>query len=558
MKIIIVGGGIAGLSAAHFLSKYSDFDITIIESEDDIGGQARSMYGQYCYIEYSWRVFGTSYHNLNKIINEIGADKNFTLLEYPCIINKNKTYYNGLDKSDIIKILLENKDYYTINKLSEITTICRERAINNYDNIYANKYFQDNDIIKTVLGPFLGLEANKLSLSGYYKNLLSITDTRKFHFTPEKTRISKYPTQESLFNIWKKYLLNKGVKILTSTNIIDINIFNDKIIDITCKNKANIFKIKADNYIFAFSLKKLNLLIDNNNYFANRKIKYDFKKLEEGLQLYYTINMYFSIDFYGNNVCNEIVLADTPWKLIIQRKYFWKNNYLNKCNKNNIDIKDVFNVGFLDNNKGILFNKFVSECSKEEAIEEGIYQFKNSNFFKNLLSQKNITFDDCFLGYEDYYQFYNDENNKLKVTNPKFSININLNTFMPDTPQPSDIPENLFLAGYYVKSTMGGVSMEASCETGLNAGLFIANKYNKKIKTYPIKHNVEYANITTIGLVYFDKLLYELNLPPLHKFIPALLIILIYFIILIYLIVKIYKTITSRKNKINKNKFIDK
>ena len=125
---------------------------------------------------------------------------------------------------------------------------------------------------------------------------------------------------------------------------------------------------------------------------------------------------------------------------------------------------------------------------------------------------------------------------------------------MPDTPQPSNIPENLFLAGYYVKSTMGGVSMEASCETGLNAGLFIANKYNKKIKTYPIKHNVEYANITTIGLVYFDKLLYELNLPPLHKFIPALLIILIYFIILIYLIVKIYRTITSRKNKINKNK----
>ena len=77
MKIIIVGGGIAGLSTAHFLSKYSNFDITVIESEDDIGGQARSKFGKYCYTEYSWRVYGTSYHNLNKIINEIGADKNF-------------------------------------------------------------------------------------------------------------------------------------------------------------------------------------------------------------------------------------------------------------------------------------------------------------------------------------------------------------------------------------------------------------------------------------------------------------------------------------------------
>jgi len=399
MKIIIVGGGIAGLSAAHFLSKYKSIDITIIEAQEDIGGQARSMYGKYCYIEYSWRVFGSSYHNLNKIINEIGADKNFALLNYPCIINKDKIYYNGLDKKDIIKILAENKDYSTINKLADITTICRNRAINNYDNIYANEYFNNNNIIKTVLGPFLGLEANKLSLSGYYKNLLSITDTRKYNFTPKKTRISKYPPQQSLFNVWKSYLIKKGVKIITSTNIIDINIINNKISNIICKNKNTTFNLSADEYIFAFSLKNLNFILNNNNYFTNKKIKYDLKKLEEGLQLYYTINMYFSIDFYDNNVCNEIVLTDTPWKLIIQRKYYWKNNYLNHCKKDNMYIKDVFNVGFLDNNKGILYNKYVSECSKEEAIEEGIYQFKNSNFFKNLLLKKNINFDDCFLGF---------------------------------------------------------------------------------------------------------------------------------------------------------------
>ncbi len=81
---------------------------------------------------------------------------------------------------------MENKNYSTLNKLADITTICRERAINEYDNVNANKYFNNNDIIKTVLGPFLGLEANKLSLSGYYKNLLSISDKRNFSFTPKK------------------------------------------------------------------------------------------------------------------------------------------------------------------------------------------------------------------------------------------------------------------------------------------------------------------------------------------------------------------------------------
>jgi hypothetical protein len=116
---------------------------------------------------------------------------------------------------------------------------------------------------------------------------------------------------------------------------------------------------------------------------------------------------------------------------------------------------------------------------------------------------------------------------------------------MPDTSQSNDLPTNLYFAGYYVKSTMGGVSMEASCETGLNAGLYIVKKYNKEIIEYPIRHDIEYTNIATIGLVYFDKLLYECKIPPLHKFIPSLVILVIYFIILIYLIIKLYKRVNN-------------
>jgi uncharacterized protein with NAD-binding domain and iron-sulfur cluster len=86
-KVVIIGGGIAGLSAAHILCKYSEFDISIYESESDIGGQARFMFGKFCYIEYSWRIFGKVYHNINKIIDQIGANNNFALLENPCIVN---------------------------------------------------------------------------------------------------------------------------------------------------------------------------------------------------------------------------------------------------------------------------------------------------------------------------------------------------------------------------------------------------------------------------------------------------------------------------------------
>ena len=43
-KVVIIGGGFAGLSVAHILCQYKDFDITIIEKEIELGGQAASNF----------------------------------------------------------------------------------------------------------------------------------------------------------------------------------------------------------------------------------------------------------------------------------------------------------------------------------------------------------------------------------------------------------------------------------------------------------------------------------------------------------------------------------
>ena len=86
-KIIIIGGGIAGLSAAHLLSNYKNFNIELFEQETEIGGQAASQKSSNCYTEYSWRIFGKCYHNLMYVINEINAMHNFVPLTNPCMID---------------------------------------------------------------------------------------------------------------------------------------------------------------------------------------------------------------------------------------------------------------------------------------------------------------------------------------------------------------------------------------------------------------------------------------------------------------------------------------
>jgi hypothetical protein len=88
---------------------------------------------------------------------------------------------------------------------------------------------------------------------------------------------------------------------------------------------------------------------------------------------------------------------------------------------------------------------------------------------------------------------------------------------------------------------MGGVSMEASCETGLCASLAVAQKYNSRIIDYPIYHQNEYITSMTKGLCYIDKLLYQHNLPKISEFIPSTVLILLYFTSITVLLVLVIK-----------------
>lgn len=77
---------------------------------------------------------------------------------------------------------------------------------------------------------------------------------------------------------------------------------------------------------------------------------------------------------------------------------------------------------------------------------------------------------------------------------------------------PSDLPINMNLAGYHVDSSMGGVSMESSCETRLRAGNYLLEKY--QIPSHliiPIEHNVKYLSNFIRPVNNFDCLFYEKN-----------------------------------------------
>ena len=65
--VCIIGGGIAGLTAAHELYPY--LKICVIEKDEVIGGAAKSWKTKDdIFVEHSWRGFPIVYKNIRKIM----------------------------------------------------------------------------------------------------------------------------------------------------------------------------------------------------------------------------------------------------------------------------------------------------------------------------------------------------------------------------------------------------------------------------------------------------------------------------------------------------------
>lgn len=541
VRINIIGGGIAGLSAATLLSDHNGFDIHLYEKNETVGGQANSELDEMCYTEYSWRIYGSVYHNINYLIHKIGVDANFTTNANPCFLQNNMIKSGDTNPSNIMFQLIKQNKWNVISRVLYQACICKDRALNEYRNTNASDFFLNNPIMTTILGPYLGLEAEKVSLSGYYKNIYSVCDSNKYNFTPDNFRITTLPTHLALFKPWLAFLKKKGVSVHTSASLDRINIEGNNVNSASINGKT----IYGDEFIFACSLKPL-LVVLHNSPISNTQTFSKMTQLTNGLQLYFSINIYFSKKLTGSDICSESTIIDMPWIPIIQKKRNWEHHIFKNCDNR---IKDIWNIGVYDNVKG-LNGKILSQCSVSEAVDETLRQIKTSIYIKRWLKEINKTWDDIFLGTEYWYEFVDNKNGTIISKNPKFSINHGIMDNMPEN-NPHDLPNNMYLAGYYVNNTMGGVSMEASCETGFVASDLILKKYNIKNKQIiPIKHNVEYVSKLTVPLVYFDKLLYHYKLQSLSEYLPALVLLIGYVLFILFIvfivIYCIYKIIVQR------------
>lgn len=520
-KILIVGGGIGGLSCATALAETDKFDISIFES-DIIGGQASTKKSKLCNTEICWRVFGCSYNNLFSIMNDISCMHNFYQAKpNDLCYSFNKTYdltlsqyfskvkYNLLDKS--IKFLFD----------------CKERNINEHHNLEAYNYYERDTLHTLILGPLMGLEPTKLTLSALLKFIYGLEQTdNNVCKNGSMSLVTKYPTSDSLFDPWIKYLLQRNVKIYEKyslNNVICDN--NGKISQIIINNQV----YNANEIVFACSLRPLINIFNNSTILKNTIVNKKINILNSGHQLYISVNFYWKKQIIKKRECHAYVFDNGWYPILVKR--FYDNNYVDKnCNEN---IKEVWNIAVADYLLGNYVKKYTSQCSFEEIVYEIKMNIMNSEHFKNYFDFKNNTWDDYFYDYE-----FDDRYEKQLPTTYKFSINKGIENNLLNN-QESEIGNKVYFSAYYVKNTTGGAGMETACEIGLTTADLICKKYNVENPRKPIYKSNNYLTLFTLPFVWLDCLLYKFKMKPITDYINPLILLIIYLIIIIILIYKI-------------------
>lgn len=386
-KVIIIGGGVAGLSAAHELLKRG-FRVTIIEkSPDYFGGKARSVSQQpeetdfLLPAEHGFRFFPGFYGNITQTMKEIplagGKSVYDNLVPVPyytflftdgrkpvdiplnigrSLFFKGKKLIGELRalikafNDGSIDITTEGRKNFT-RAVFQLYTSCEERFMSEYERIPWQEFIEADK-------PQYGKDYKLLLAEGLTKNLVAChadkASTRTGGkilalmlwqiFNPllgEADRVLNAPTNEAWLIPWVDFLkkeYGQKLEIITGERVIKLEIVPQKLkgerdsLDFITydykdgERRPQPVKIKGDYYIAAIPIERLRSMI--------KKRSPELYRIDPTLRLLPRLAKHTEwmsgIVFYLNrelNIANgHITITDSPWAItMISQTPYWED-----------------------------------------------------------------------------------------------------------------------------------------------------------------------------------------------------------------------------------------
>ncbi len=490
-KVIVIGGGVAGMSTAHELIK-RNFDVEVYELKPIAGGKARSTEIEESASpgkeklpgEHGFRFFPRFYKHVTDTMKEIpygnksvfdnlvqtseirvarfGKPSFFLPAKFPSSISEIKRFVE-LDKGTNLGLSDEEKQYFA-ERIWQLMTSCYERRKHEYERVGWWEFVEADrfsDAYKTYLAKGLtrtlvAAKAEKVSTKTGGDILLQLFfDIVKPGMSSD--RILNGPTNDVWINPWLEFLQKKGVKYHFNAKAKAFTCKGHEIESVKIEVDGILQEVKGDYYVSAVPVEVMAELLNEEMLFIdptleNIKLLAQHVSWMNGLQLYLTEDIQLN---YGHTI-----YIDTPWALTsISQAQFWQG--FDWANHGDGKVKTILSIDISDwFAPGILFNKAASACTTTEIVKECWEQLKRS-----LNVDGNIVLRDEYL-----HEWNLDSSIVSGVPNLNLEpLLVNdANTWMLRPYAYTDV-ENLFLASDYVKTNTDLATMEGANEAARRA-----------------------------------------------------------------------------------------
>jgi uncharacterized protein with NAD-binding domain and iron-sulfur cluster len=409
-KVIVLGGGVAGLSSAHELIKRG-FEVEVYESKSIPGGKARSMPVPDSAItnhmplpgEHGFRFFPRFYKHVTSTMKEIPylngtvydnlvqtseirvarfGEKSFYMpARFPSSIKEIRKYLNLDNNVDLG--LTEEEEQFFAERIWQLMTSSLERRQQEYERIGWWEFLEADrfsDNYKTFLArgltrTLVAARAELVSTKTGGDILLQLMfDIMKPGVSSD--RILNGPTNEVWIDPWLKYLESSGVKYYLNSKVKKISTDKShKISGVLIEQDGQEKLVQGDYYISAVPVEVMADLLNDDMLNIDPTLQ-NIRVIAQNVSWMNGLQLYLTKDVSVNK--GHTIYVDSPWALTsISQAQFWNNFDWSKYGDGKV--KGILSVDISDwNTPGILYGKIAKDCSKQEILDECWAQIKKS------------------------------------------------------------------------------------------------------------------------------------------------------------------------------------
>jgi len=499
-KVVVLGGGVAGLSAAHELVERG-FDVEVYEALPIPGGKARSIAvagsatlgpnGMRKDLpgEHGFRFFPRFYSHVTDTMKRIPFGSDRTVFDN--LVDTTRVQLARFDRPPIelicrspralgdVRVLLSDLGLlyrgeldlshddiaFFASRIWQIVTSCRERRMDEYEKIgwwefigaaERSRGYQallGHGITRSLVAAKADLASTKTIGDIFVQLLFDIVEPG-----PSSDRVLSGPTNDVWILPWLEYLRARGVRYHLDTRVTAINCVQGRIQDVTLRSGETARKVTSDYYVCALPIEDLVPLLTPSLLTADPSLV-NLSRLEQATSWMNGVQIFLTEDVGLTH--GHTIYVDSPWALTsISQRQFWSDYDLSQYG--NGSVKAIISVDISEWEQKGLNGKTAKECNLQELIWEVWEQLKRS------LNRGGAE----VLKDEYLYEWFLDPDVQLREgatdTNEEPLLVNLVNTWVLRPEAVTRIP-NLFLAADYVRTYTDLATMEAANEAARRA-----------------------------------------------------------------------------------------